>query len=157
MVYFWQGKFVENSFRLVIPLAERKREREKGTYPRAPLSQLVFCNITLYMHYNAIQVIQNDQIPFYIGKNQLSNCFPGLGEVKAFILYRELTFKYARNRNWNDPNICFSFSRFSIISRSLSLPSGGRDFANDAYDATFHIFSNSAWRQKIAYIISYVI
>lgn len=43
------------------------------------------------------------------------------GEVKAFILYRELTFKYARNRNWNDPNICFSFSPLSSRSVPPSL------------------------------------
>lgn len=77
------------------------------------------------MHYN---VGRNDccvREAFRMLRNDLARSKRRAGKVKAFILYRELTFKYATNRNWNDPNICFSFSsvrpsRFVRIRRSLS-------------------------------------
>ena len=68
-----------------------------------------FCNITLYMHYNGGRVDSPPLVSVPAACVKLADC-KSPGKVKAFILYRELTFKYATNRNWNDPNICFSFS-----------------------------------------------
>lgn len=71
------------------------------------------------------------------------------GEVKAFILYRELTFKYATNRNWNDSNICFSFSPFRSKSISLLPPYFVR-FGRKTL--AFRNQCNSNWPEKLHFV-----
>lgn len=57
-----------------------------------------FCNITLYMHYNGGRADSPSPESVPGACVELADC-KSPGKVKAFILYRELTFKYATNRN----------------------------------------------------------